>query len=479
MASKPKTPIPQMLFTNRSVEAIVPPETGRVEFKDTKLPGLYLRVSASGVKSFSYVGRTKGASKPDRVTLGRYPVVKADEARTRATELAGRLAAGVSVAAAQRERRGELTLIELRKLVDEDRLKPKKGRKAQKAGKTPRGESLWRLYIEPKFGRRRLSEIEPSDVEAWHRAIPQQVQKARAERTAAAAARQAERRQRVEAAQALRRRGPLPKAKPESEPSVSRVDGFRTANLALSELRAMFTWAMNPRRKHFVGLNPASGQDAFPDVERERFLEEEEMAKFFEALSHATSETMRDFFLIALLTGARRSNVAAMAWADVNLERGEWSVSGAEMKNGKSQILPLDAVAVEILRNRKPEEGGSPWVFPSDRSKAGHVVEPKGAWKALLREAGIDDLRIHDLRHTLGSWQARMGSSELVIGKSLNHLNGKSTKRYVHLQVGPVRQSVERATSAMYEAAALKPKAKVIELKPAAKRPKAVKALKG
>jgi integrase len=459
-------------LTNRSVEAIQPPESGRLEFKDTKTPGLYLRVTARGVRTFSFVGRPKGSSLVERATLGKYPVVKADEARTRALEIAARLAAGVSVAAAQREKRGELTLTGLRELLEAHRGKPK-------VGKKPRDDGLWRLYIEPTFGRRRLSEIAAGEVETWHRAIPKAVVKANVQRMAEAAARREDRRIRVEAAQAIRRRGPLPQGRPAQSSTVSRVDGLRTANLALSELRAMFNWAMNPRRLHFTGINPATGQDAFPNVERERFLQPDEMARFFETLSHSPTETMRDFFLIALLTGARRSNVASMSWNEVNLDRAEWKVSGVKMKNDQAQTVTLGEEALMILKNRKPAEGGSLFVFPSERSKSGHIVEPKEAWKKLLSDAGIDDLHIHDLRRTLGSWQARTGASLVLIGKSLNHKDPKSSAIYARLDLDPVRQSVDRATSAMFEAATLKPKAKVFELKPALKSAKVAKSSKG
>lgn len=461
-----------LYLTNRSVEGIKPPESGRLEFKDTKTPGLYLRVTSNGVKTFSFVGRPKGSSLVERATLGKYPAVKADEARTRALEIAARLASGVSVAQAQREKRGELTLTELRKLREEQRKKPK-------AGKRPRDDGLWRLYIEPAFGRRRLSEIAAGDVETWHRGIPKAVVKASTERSAAAAARREARRAQIEAAQAVRRRGPAPKPRVAAAPATPRINGERTANLALAELRALFNWGMNPRRMHFAGVNPASGQDAFPNVERERFLQPDELQSFFDALSHVPTETMRDFFLIALLTGARRSNVASMAWADVNLDRAEWRISAEQMKNEQAQTVTLGEEAVLILKNRKPTESGSVYVFPSERSKAGHITAPKAAWGNLLRVAGIDDLRIHDLRRTLGSWQARTGASLLLISKSLNQKSLEAAQIYSRLDLDPVRQSVDRATSAMFEAATLKPKAKVIKLEPTSKAPKARKVAPG
>jgi hypothetical protein len=87
-------------FTIRNIEALPSPATGRVEFKDSRVPGLYLRVTDAGVKTFSFIGRAKGSSRVERVTFGKYPTVKPEEARQRARMLAGDLASGVSAAAA-------------------------------------------------------------------------------------------------------------------------------------------------------------------------------------------------------------------------------------------------------------------------------------------------------------------------------------------------------------------------------------------
>ena len=101
-----------------------------------------------------------------------------------------------------------------------------------------------------------------------------------------------------------------------------------------------------------------------------------------------------------------------------------------------------------ILRERKIHSQ-SPWVFPSDRTE-GHLADPKKAWQRVLREAGIADLRIHDLRRTLGSYQAATGANGYIIGKSLGHRSQQSTAIYARLNLDPVRESVNKATEAMF-----------------------------
>ena len=90
-------------------------------------------------------------------------------------------------------------------------------------------------------------------------------------------------------------------------------------------------------------------------------------------------------------------------------------------------------------------------MFPAD-SKSGHLVEPRAAWRRILGNAGIENLRMHDLRRTLGSWQANTGASLQVIGKSLGHKNARTTEVYARLAFEPVRESVDRATQAMLAA---------------------------
>ena len=188
----------------------------------------------------------------------------------------------------------------------------------------------------------------------------------------------------------------------------------------------------------------------------------DELTPFFTALSESTNEIMRDFFLLALLTGARRANVSAMRWADIDLVAGVWRI--AKTKNGTPQTVTLSPEAVTVLESRKA--GGGEFVFPGEGTTK-HIVEPKKAWATLLKAAGIENLRIHDLRRTLGSWQARTGASLPIIGKSLNHKTHQATAIYARLDLDPVRQSVNTATAAMMEAAGLKKKAEVVRLRTA------------
>jgi integrase len=181
---------------------------------------------------------------------------------------------------------------------------------------------------------------------------------------------------------------------------------------------------------------------------------------------------------MGLLTGARRANVQAMRFEEINWSVATWRIPEDKSKSGESMTLPLSATALGILETRR-EASKNEWVFPGD-GVTGHLVEPKSAWKRILERAatiqkknwlkanpdkdetdfqkecpnsGFRDLRLHDLRRTLGSWQAATGASLPIIGKSLGHKSLQATQVYARLNLDPIRAAVDKATDAMLLAA--------------------------
>jgi len=198
----------------------------------------------------------------------------------------------------------------------------------------------------------------------------------------------------------------------------------------------------------YNGDNPAQGVERFQERSRDRFLQPDEIPRFFQALAQEPNTTARDCLMMCLLTGARRGNVQAMRWEDVNLERETWRIP--DTKTGEALTVPLVPKAVEVLQIRQNEAEDSPWVFPG-REGGKHLVEMKTVWARILERAGIADLRMHDLRRSLGSWMAAKGASLTVIGKGLGHKNTSTTAIYSRLNIDPVREAMEEATSSMFE----------------------------
>lgn len=392
-------------FTKKQIDAIGLPHDGRRDYYfDTQVRGLQLAVYPTGRKSFYLFRKIKG--RPERILIGPYPDLSIEQARGKASEFNAAIARGENPADERRKLNNEATLQEAFDSFLQGYKKPKR--------KTwEEDEAQLRRYLDwdksPRWRKRKLSEIRHSDVEGLH-------------------------------------------------VTVGEENGPYAANRLLALLRAVFNYAV----KHgWSGPNPAAGITKFPEQARERFLQGDEIPRFFKALRAETTDALfRDYFTLLLLTGARRANVMAMRWEELNLAMATWTIP--DTKGGGPLTLPLVPEAVAILKARKKSAGENPWVFPTrakgKKSASGHLEEPKGAWNKLLDAAGIEDLRLHDLRRTLGSWQAATGASLPVIGKSLGHKQHATTMIYSRLNLDPVRNSVTNATRAIFAAANGKPK---------------------
>lgn len=188
----------------------------------------------------------------------------------------------------------------------------------------------------------------------------------------------------------------------------------------------------------------------FQEYSRDRFLQPEELERFFQAIEEERTEgnpDIADYLLLSLFTGARRSNVLSMKWADVDLSRNQWRISGEQSKNKGVMLIPLVGEVLEVLTRRR-QMASSIFVFPS-HGKTGHLCEPKKGWNRVLNRAGLEDVRLHDLRRTMGSYQTIGGASTAIVGKTLGHKNPSSTAVYARMTLDPVRDAMEKAVALM------------------------------
>ena len=135
----------------------------------------------------------------------------------------------------------------------------------------------------------------------------------------------------------------------------------------------------------------------------------------FLSLESELNITIKDYVLISILTGARKSNVVVMRWEEICFKMNEWRIPIT--KNGEPHNILLVENAVTLLQSRLND---SEYAFPSS-SKSGHLQDPKKGWARILKRSGIEGLRIHDIRRTMGSYQAITGASLYVIGKLLGN----------------------------------------------------------
>jgi integrase len=345
-------------------------------------------VTGTGARTF-YVYR-KVLGRPQRVRLGAFPDIGIEQARKLCQRTIGAISSGRDPMADRREARVKgMNLGELWAWFLESWAKPRK--------RSWRDDEIRYGVHLKQWSARRLTDITRADVAALHQ-------------------------------------------------RVADSSSQTTANRVLALLSTMFNKA---RMIGWEKPNPCAGVEKFEEQSRERFLSGDELKQFFTALEALEDLNWRDFFKLCLFTGARRGNVLSMRWEELNLTAGQWLIPGAKFKNGKPAVVHLPAPALVVLESRK--DNGSEYVFPATSAK-GHAIQPKYAWEELCESAKLKDLRIHDLRRTLGSWQAASGTSLAIIGKSLGHRSQAATAIYARLELDPVKASVDKATAAMMAA---------------------------
>jgi len=155
---------------------------------------------------------------------------------------------------------------------------------------------------------------------------------------------------------------------------------------------------------------------------------------------------------LLLLTGARRGELLAARWADIDLAAGVWTKPAATTKQAALHRVPLSTAACTLLAGMK-EHATSEWLFPTPRHNGRHRLDIDDAWEVLRKAANIPDVRTHDLRHIYASVLASSGLSLPAIGQLLGHSTPVTTARYSHLFDDPLRAATERASAILTGAA--------------------------
>jgi len=349
---------------------------------DDRVIGFGVRRQKRGV-SYIVKARLKGRQK--LLAIGRHASPwTPDTARREAQQLLAQVARGIDPVERKRQQRAKRSLDKLWEVFVQEHVSKLKPR-------TQRDYSdRYRRLISPTLGRKPLADITREDVIALHRKLQH-----------------------------------IP----------------RTANFCLAILSKLMNWAeakgLCPQNS-----NPVRGIRKYPENHRERFLSTEELERLGEALDEELREH-GDIYAVAairllILTGARLGEITTLRWEYVDLDRGLLLLP--DSKTGKKAIV-LNAAAREVLE-QLPRLHGNPHVICGHK-EGSHLVNLQKPWGRIRKRAGIDDVRIHDLRHTFASLAARKGGSLPRIGALLGHSQMQTTQRYAHLIVDDVRQLAE------------------------------------
>lgn len=393
-----------MNITETTVRAVPSSEREQVYWDDA-LKGFGLRVHPSGVKVFVVQYRTSGGRRGTmrKMTVGRYGApLTVDMARREAQRLLSRAKLGDDPAMEKRKLRADLTVAELCDAYFKDGCTHKKGSTLlSDKGRVER-------HIKPLLGRLGVSAVTRLDIERFVRDVAKGK------------------------TQTVEKTGKRGKA------VVRGGKGAATRSTGL--LGAIFTYAVtNGLRSD----NPVRGVRRFPDGRSQRFLSAEEWRRLGVALMDAERAGANPYGVAVLrllaFTGMRKNEAAHLRWREVNLERGFLSL---ETSKTGPKVVTLGAPAKALLTSLSGD-ARSEWVFPNASGKApyGGLVR---LWQAIRLDAGLEDVRLHDLRHSFASHGLGAGAGLPIIGALLGQASASTTARYAHLAADPVRAAADR-----------------------------------
>ena len=209
------------------------------------------------------------------------------------------------------------------------------------------------------------------------------------------------------------------------------------ANRVLETLRAMYGRA---KRWGFdVSESPAEGIEKFKEVKRKRFVTEQELPALTQAIDTEPNIYIRATLWLYLLTGARKGELLQARWDQVDWDRRILNLP--ETKSGEAQTISLSKPAIAILQ-ATPNEAGNRHIFPG-KKKGKHLVNITKAWGRIRKAADVEDVRIHDLRRTVGSWLTSDSVDLNQIKEALRHASISTTLTYARLGEDPGRDAME------------------------------------
>ncbi len=377
-------------LTKRTIDAAryAPPAShprGAYYLWDTEISGFGLRVYPSGRKAFVVTYRIKG--KQRFYSLGRYGELTIHQARTEVLDVLRQARLGTDPAADRMAYRNAPTMADLAERFIEEHSKINK-----KPACVKEDRRKFRKHILPRFGHRRVVDITRSDIAKLH-----------------------------------------------SEMATTPGEANNTRSLLSKALNLAEVWGWRAE-----GSNPTKYVRAYKMTRRERHLSPAELGRLAEVLAEGerTQAVGREAMVairLLILTGCRLNEILKLRWEEVDFDGR--CLRLPDSKTGPKTV-PLSSFALELFSQLERRQG-NPFVIPG-RKAGTHLLSLNGPWQRIRSSAGLEGVRIHDLRHSFASFGVNLGLPLPMIGAVLGHSNSSMTERYAHLADDPVREANEQ-----------------------------------
>lgn len=219
------------------------------------------------------------------------------------------------------------------------------------------------------------------------------------------------------------------------------------ANRVLGVLSIMFTLA-DTWGVRTDGINPCWKVKRYKEVKRERYLTPDELARLGKVLREADGEPEAATCIrLLLLTGCRLGEIQTLKWDYVDVRAGVLRLP--DSKTG-AKVVPVGKAVLDVLVGL-PRIEGNPYVI-TGKVEGQYLTDIQKPWRRLRARAGLDTLRIHDLRHSFASDALQLGADLTMIGRLLGHTQVQTTARYAHLKTDPIRETANTVASAIASA---------------------------
>ena len=386
-------------LTKKSIETVTLPASGCTTINDTEVRGLSLKLYPSSKRTWHFYYRGGPDRQQRNAKIGTYPSLSVDAARKLALQYAADVSRGVDPVAIKKEKTVTQLAEHFVKSHVERKLKPRSRDEYQR---------LIDKWIVPELGRLRLDAVKTEVVQRLHH----------------------------------------------------KMGGTRRqANFVMAVLRKMLNdaialgWRKDTR-------NPVAGITPYKENKRQRYLDRKEFAKLWDVLQAEMAIPRNHDGILAivllLLTGRRRGEILNLTWDEVDLDNGRMTLKDSKVGAHDYQLSPQVIGLLAKARAERSEAGPGAHVIRG-RAGKGRLVGLPHIWLRVRRAAGLDDVRLHDLRHSYASFAIDCGAGLAEVKELLGHKEIATTMRYIHLQNDRIRETVKAVADGMLAAVSKEP----------------------